>query len=407
MKSKSIVAVERRTTRLMRGSLERIKSKISLSQDPELWKAALKGLLQDADELLSQDCYSVVCKEHVPPSESKHDYFSLSIYKWPDPNTADGLPYISRDGHINPEVEEYDGPNLGRMSSSMDTLNIAYYLTGKEEYAQKAGDFLRTWFLDSDTRMNPNMLYAQYVPGDGGFVEIPRYPNRYILGKNTKGVYVSFGGIIEGTRLAGCIDSIDLIRGSTGWSEEDHSRLQDWFREFLHWILHSNHGKDEASCFNNHGSWYCVQAAAYAIFCEEFDIARDILIKDVPKRIQLQFDEEGKLYEELNRAHSFGYVSYGMASFFNLANMAKSLDIDLWNYETEHGKPLKKAIDWMIPFLDGSKKWPYPLIDELNYVSFVPLLHMAADGYNDNSYTDVIKVIPGYRADNLYKLLYF
>lgn len=397
---------ERRTTRLSIKSLEYMKEKISLSEDADLLMPALSKLRQEADNLIARDCYSVVNKNHIPPSESMHDYFSLSIYKWPDPNTPDGLPYISRDGYINPEVAEYDGPRLALMANAVDTLNITYYLTGEEKYAQKAGDFLRTWFLNPETKMNPNMLYAQYVPGNGGFIEIPRYPNRYVAGKNGKGVYVSFGGIIEGTRLACFIDSIELIRGSTGWSEDDHAHLQQWFREFLQWILESSHGKDEESCYNNHGSWYCVQAAAYAIFCEDFDTAKEILAKKAPGRIDLQFDEEGRLYEELYRAHSIGYVNYGMASFYNLAQMAKSLDIDLWNYENKHGKPLKKAIEWIIPFLYGSKEWTYPLVSDMNCVGFIPLLYMAADGYNEDAYMDAIGRIPGYKADNIFKLLY-
>ena len=31
-----------------------------------------------------------------------HDYMSLSIYSWPDPEKKDGLPYIIKDGETNP-----------------------------------------------------------------------------------------------------------------------------------------------------------------------------------------------------------------------------------------------------------------------------------------------------------------
>ncbi len=228
----------------------------------------------------------------------------------------------------------------------------------------------------------------------------------YISGKNDKGVYVSFGGVIEGTRLAGTLDSIQFLRGSTGWSEEDQAKLQDWFSKFLHWLLESQHGKDEASCFNNHGSWYCVQVVSYALFCGELDIARKILTENVPKRIDMQFDNQGKQPEELYRAHSFGYVNYGMASFFNLATMAKTLDIDLWNFETEEGKGLRKAIDWVVPYLDGSKEWTYPLVEEPDYKIFVPLLYLAADGYNDQKYIQVISKLKHYDLENHYRLRY-
>lgn len=35
-----------------------------------------------------------------------NDYVSLARYFWPDPNTPNGLPYIRRDGHVNPEIKK-------------------------------------------------------------------------------------------------------------------------------------------------------------------------------------------------------------------------------------------------------------------------------------------------------------
>jgi len=33
-----------------------------------------------------------------------HDFFSQADYEWPNPNTANGLPYVNRDGESNPHV---------------------------------------------------------------------------------------------------------------------------------------------------------------------------------------------------------------------------------------------------------------------------------------------------------------
>ena len=52
------------------------------------------------DLSLSDGPWSVMDKQHVPPSGDKHDYMSLGPYWWPDPDKPDGLPYIRRDGEV-------------------------------------------------------------------------------------------------------------------------------------------------------------------------------------------------------------------------------------------------------------------------------------------------------------------
>ena len=64
---------------------------------------ALKKLQIGAERAQLGDTYSVTDKTLSPPSGNKHDYMSLAPYWWPNPNTANGLPYIRRDGVVNPE----------------------------------------------------------------------------------------------------------------------------------------------------------------------------------------------------------------------------------------------------------------------------------------------------------------
>src|SRR5262245_17435085 len=60
---------------------------------------ALAALLADARKALATKPISVTQKSALlPPTNDKHDYFSLSPYWWPDPSKPDGLPYIRRDG---------------------------------------------------------------------------------------------------------------------------------------------------------------------------------------------------------------------------------------------------------------------------------------------------------------------
>ena len=75
-------------------------------------------------------------KTITPPSGDKHDYMSQAPYWWPDPAKADGRPYIRRDGQRNPEINRLtDHDNLGRLTSAVATLGLAYSAERGTEYA--------------------------------------------------------------------------------------------------------------------------------------------------------------------------------------------------------------------------------------------------------------------------------
>ncbi|HXB92380.1 MAG TPA: alginate lyase family protein, partial [Puia sp.] len=76
------------------------------SKDPALIPA-YEQLLRDADKLLNFAPVSVMQKAAFPPSGDKHDYMSIAPYFWPDSSKPNGLPYINRDGVVNPEVRKY------------------------------------------------------------------------------------------------------------------------------------------------------------------------------------------------------------------------------------------------------------------------------------------------------------
>src|SRR5713226_125374 len=222
-------------------------------------------LEREARKALSAGPTSVISKETVPPSGDKHDYMSQAPYFWPDPKSPNGLPYIRRDGERNPEINKItDHRSLDQLESSVETLALAYYFKGDEAYAAKATQLLRAFFLDTATRMNPNLQYAQFIPG-----------------VNTgRGI-----GLIETRGLTQVVDSIGLLQGSKALTLADLYGLQDWFGKFLQWMLESKNGRDEAAAKNNHGTYYDVQVVSFALFVDKEDLARQVLQAARQKRI--------------------------------------------------------------------------------------------------------------------------
>jgi hypothetical protein len=44
-------------------------------------------------------------------------------------------------------------------------LSITYYITLNDTYAVKASELIGSWFLNEDTRMNPNFNYGELNRG--------------------------------------------------------------------------------------------------------------------------------------------------------------------------------------------------------------------------------------------------
>ena len=139
-------------------NLETTKKRI-VNNDADL-KPAFDQLIKEAEAALLEGPFSVTNKTQVAPSGNKNDYASYSRYWWPNPETENGLPYIRRDGETNPDSQDLkksDRPRIGAFGANTETLGLAYYFTGEKKYAEKAAQLLRVWFINENTKMNPNV----------------------------------------------------------------------------------------------------------------------------------------------------------------------------------------------------------------------------------------------------------
>src|SRR5262245_38507214 len=233
---------------------------------------ALAKLERDAQQALTAGPFSVVSKDVTPPSGDKHDYMSQAPYFWADPAKPNGLPYIRRDGERNPEINKIsDHRVMDEMVAAVETLALAYYLKGAEAQADKAARLLRAWFLDPATRMNPNLEYAQGIPGI-----------------NTgRGI-----GLIETRGLTRVVDAVGLLAGAKAWTDADQRGVQDWYAKFLQWMRESKNGRDENAAKNNHGTYYDLQAVSFALFLGKKDLSISILQTARGKRIAAQVEPD-------------------------------------------------------------------------------------------------------------------
>ena len=334
----------------------------------------IADLRKQADSFLAWKPFSVMEKTFTPISGNKHDYMSQAPYFWYDSTKPNGLPYIRRDGIRNPEINKItDRTYIGRLENASRILSLAWFFTGEKKYAEKAALFLRTWFLDSATKMNPHLEYGQAIPG-----------------VNTgRGI-----GIIETVALISIADAAGLLTTSASWTSSDHHALQQWYSEYLNWLLTSKNGSDEHKAKNNHGTWYYAQAIDFALFTGDMNKAKQ-LAEESKKRLDSQLTKEGRQPLETDRTNGLGYSTMNLRGWFTVATLAKKTGIDLWNYKTPQGVSLRTAFDWLLPYALGEKKWEYQQISKYNRTEVYPLLLQAYNQFKDQKYLDV--------ASELYK----
>ena len=332
---------------------------------------AISNLDEDANDALRQKPVSVVTKSETPPSGDKHDYMSQAPYFWRDPAKSNGLPYIRRDGERNPEIARgTDHRNILQMPETVQTLALAYYFTGKEVYAAKAAEFLRVWFLQSETKMNPHLEFAQAIPG-----------------VNTgRGI-----GIIESRGLVKVVDAIGLLAGSKAWTSADQQGLEKWFAQYLEWMLTSKHGRDEAAAKNNHGTYYDIQVVSFALFLDRREFATNVMKTAKEKRIALQIEPDGKQPLELARTKAWSYSTANLGGLMSLATLGERVGVDLWNFETNDGRSIRRAFEFLLPYGTREKKWDYQQLGGWSSDGFIPLLREAAEHYDSPRYKELLK----------------
>ncbi len=341
--------------------------------DPKI-KPAFEQLIADAELALTQGPFSVTDKEKLPPSGDKHDYASYSRYWWPDPNQANGLPYIRKDGETNPESQNpktSDRQRIGSFGINTETLGLAFYLTGKEKYAIKAAELLRVWFLDKATRMNPNVNHAQCRPGHN-------------LGTKS--------GILDGRLLVRALEGSLLISQSSALSKSEKEGLKKWVAEYFHWLTTNDMALQESASKNNHGSYYDAQAIYLALYSDNQEAAKKIASAFVQKRLNSQIREDGSMPEEMARTRPLFYSIYNLHAMLLVAHLAEKVDVDVWTTEGE--SRLKLALDYLVPYTDPKIKWPSPTIGEPDMMEMFPILKMAHNAYPDENYLYMEKHLP-------------
>ncbi|KKI89382.1 alginate lyase [Bacillus sp. SA1-12] len=295
-------------------------------------------ILTQANHSLSEKPVHITDAYSDKSPGSIHDYYSNGDYWWPNPHTENGLPYIKRDGQSYPNVFHEHRQILRRMRTNTANLAAGYLLTEKEEYAEIAVLFLKEFFLDEKTRMNPHLLYAQAIPG-------------ICTGRGI--------GIIDTLHLIDIPMAIRAIKPSLALTPDILEGLKRWFSEYLEWMSTHPYGKEEMNAKNNHSVCWYVQAAAFAKFTEDSDMINYCIQQYKSVLIPQQMAEDGSFPLELARTKPYSYSIFVLDNLVTLCHILSSDKDNLWDFQLEDGRSIRKGIEFLFPFLKDKSTWKF------------------------------------------------
>jgi hypothetical protein len=294
-------------------------------------------ILKAADEALTAAPVTITSSRAGLSEGGPNDFYSNGDYWWPDPTKPGGLPYVERDGESNPNNFNDHRVAMRRMRDAVAALGAAYKLTGQDRYAAKAVEYLRVFFLDPKTRMDPNFQFAQAVPG--------RNPGRS-------------AGIIDGLHLIEVPLAVEVMEKSPAFPPEVLSGLKDWFGAMARWMDTSQNGRAEAAAKNNHAVAFYLQLAVFSQSAG--DEARLEQCRRQFKTVLLpeQMAADGSFPRELARTKPYGYSIFQLDNMAALCQVLSRPEDNLWIFTLPDGRGLRRGMDFLYPFLADKSKWP-------------------------------------------------
>ncbi|MGH7951328.1 MAG: alginate lyase family protein [Limisphaerales bacterium] len=304
-----------------------------------------------------------------------NDFYSNGDYWWPNPKTKNGLPYVKHDGESNPNNFNKHRECIWQLRDAVTALGAAYKITGDDRYVQKAVVLLRVFFLDPRTRMNPNLQYAQAIPGV------------------SKGRGI---GIIDTLHLIEIPKAIEAMEKSPAFPPDVLAGLKKWFADYVEWMTTSKNGHDEANTKNNHAVAFWLQVAVFSQFTGDEKHLAECRRRFKEVFVPKQMAADGSFPRELARTKPYGYSIFQLDNMATLCQVLSTPQDDLWNFQLPDGRGIRKAMEFLYPFLADKSSWPRkPDVQAWNgWPAREPSLLFAGLAFGNQKYLNLWRKLP-------------
>jgi len=129
---------------------------------------------------------------------------------------------VVRDGQVNPDVRTLHGPGAINSAAQAILYNaLSPLLGGPSSHSKNVGDFVQTFFLTPETKLNPNVNYGQIVRGPG-----------------EEGRQGTFTGILDFRSMIQVANGVEVLRAakSASWTPDKDNAIHIWATNYTEWL---------------------------------------------------------------------------------------------------------------------------------------------------------------------------
>ena len=331
-------------------------------------------VILNADKCLSEKPITVTANIAGRSSGNKHDFYSEGDYWWPNPNDLEGA-YIRKDGLTNPDNFTAHRKAMIRLCYISGSLASAYKITENEKYVEALIPHLKAWFINSETKMNPSLLFAQAIKGK-------------VTGRGI--------GIIDTLHLIEVALAIKAIENSSTINKGDLVAIKQWFSTYLNWLITHKFGEKEKNNGNNHSTCWALQVAAFANLIgnkNQIDKMRSFYKNTLlPEQMALN----GSFPKETSRTKPYGYSLFNLDAMVSLVQILSTEKENLYHYKTDDGKSIQLGMAFLYPYIKNKKDWK--LKKDVMYWDNWPIKHpsllFVGLNLNEKKYLKLWKSLP-------------
>ncbi|KAH9486782.1 hypothetical protein JR316_0000847 [Psilocybe cubensis] len=242
--------------------------------------------------------------------------------------------YISKDGFVNPDTRMLKGPDAINAVSQAALYNaVAYALQMTSKYSKNVATFVDTFFLNTSTKVNPNVDFGQIVRGPG-----------------ESGRTGTFTGILDLRGLVKIVNSVSILKAldSPDWSKDRDNKLISWFSTYITWLSTSGIGQKAGTRPNNHATFYTSQLAAAKFYTGDRAGAITDLKRFCSTTFLDQVAKNGEQPFEAVRSRPFHYRCFNLEALITNAKLGDQMGIDLWSCKSRYGATIQTALDFLM-----------------------------------------------------------
>lgn len=276
-----------------------------------------RGLNSFMETLLLAPDRLVVDKTITAPSGDVHDYYSMAPHYSPA-----GLKY---DGHANIGEQAKGAGDAQAFRSAawrISACAIGGVLLGNSEFTQRAAYLLKAWFVDSSTKMNPSLRYAQMIPGSDEINDV---------------------GIVEVRQLANIVGAVRCLEKHAALEASVSRPVREWFEKFLDDCDTLGIREKALQRGNNVGTWAALLFGSLDLFCGRFERSFAIAYR-ASERLGQQLGPFSMQLHEIGRAKPLHYSLFNLAAWFSLSRLCREFGMDLLRFSGVHNESLKTAL---------------------------------------------------------------